>query len=511
MSVSPPVQRPDPIMDLTVFGNVEKNPGPTDTGRRRDTNNNNARGNWKKSSPRKSDWVPRGGNQPSINVPRNTNSAAVAAVAEQVAEAKDRADAAVDAAKEIREEAQEILAEAKASPPSPGPDDGDESPKKRPETYKLYNSRDTAVSNIVGRKIFRYNRRPFIIAAIGLFFLLAGVLNITVESESGLTMLDRQVHSFAWHKDRTVRSDLFDLFFNTEDAGAAIRHLATTITDIRQKYVPAFMRGTRSRIEFTLWIQKIITRNYRDSFVVTWYPKLVKTIDTIPVLLFGTRIFCRPQDFTHTYYPDRPALTAYNWATLWILRYNERVLYAMSFSGVPWSADLSDVRYDNLAIILICPLLLSLVCFYTEVEVTNGIPCNLEALEDGRTDALRMMDIDHHDAIKAQAVYVRKLTVMPWLTRKRIATFTMYQFSEEVSLEIMTHLLGPHVNIPGATFQVFSDRAKTYLSKNHKVNINRYDKLTGQDIDKATLRITQICFQDFDYERRKQPTPEDFG
>jgi hypothetical protein len=75
----------------------------------------------------------------------------------------------------------------------------------------------------------------------------------------------------------------------------------------------------------------------------------------------------------------------------------------------------------------------------------------------------------------------------------------------------MTHLLGPHVNIPGATFQVFSDRAKTYLSKNHKVNINRYDKLTGQDIDKATLRITQICFQDFDYERRKQPTPEDFG
>lgn len=115
---------------------------------------------------------------------------------------------------------------------------------------------------------------------------------------------------------------------------------------------------------------------------------------------------------------------------------------------------------------------------------------------DGRTDAHRMMAIAHSDPAESEAIYEWYIEWFPFFSKGDFPLPEMqYCFRRIVNiiaLEKLAQVLGAHTNLPGSDEKTFRNRITTYLSKDHKTNVNRYNELAGDDVVNNTVEFAVL-------------------
>lgn len=399
--------------DLSLCGDVEKNPGPSKR---------------MKLSPR--------------------NNVVSKLLADQIRDQDDRILGLQDAMRAKAHEYEERLSDLIEDRPE----------QKEDKLLDLLNDRDYVIFNFEDFRPVTHRKIGIILCVLYLF-LIAYFGNFVKQSEGRVSLLKRG------------------------DSHMGVQRLAHPIA-LLSSYMEKGYYDKNFEVVSKSAIQRDLLIMYEKTYVAYWFPDAAFTWNWYVGNFYELRVM-EPAVFVDYY--DCPAMSLSTYL-VWrssmtlgaVIKHDTE--YWFGFSGRDY-----EIQFDTTAIAaqLIVAFGLLFVCISNKVVLTDadddhGID------EDGRTDSLRMMKIDHEDPIKAVATYS---TYLSW---SGIPIYIWYIDTDVFSAEKLSQILGPHVNVPGADTQTFKKRAETYLSKDHKTNVNRYDALREQSIDDATVRVACI-------------------
>jgi len=302
---------------------------------------------------------------------------------------------------------------------------------------------------------------------------------VTVQSEGSVVLLARH--------DSYMSCQHFAHYVSPIHAALAGRYYNKSYTvDIKSNYQAACVH----------WYAKWYPEYYFPDLVNwlgTHYPKVHRLIPSAPL----------PK---YVRYYDAPALTYSEYlkfSTGLRLGFEHEVNYYMGFSGRTYQVSFAWHKVVFHAVIAVLLLLCGREDRVYAIRIDNG----WDTENDGRIDAHRAMDIAHVDAIDSDAVYASSYGILFFRWKAaytRESRFPIY-------LEKLTQVLGGHTNVPDADLETFSARIKSYFTKDHKTNLNRYQALSGADHIQNTVDFAELYWANRQKNKRRKFAVLDFG